>query len=102
VGPPENPYLFTTSSARHLVHDVERTAPQGPASPQRPEAPQPVVAPSLAGPLLLGGGQDHQPTPQTVAVLAAATAALFLLWRRIAPLVAWRSRRVLSDIERPG
>ncbi len=38
----------------------------------------------------------------TVAVLAAATATLLLLWRRIAHLVAWRSRRELSDIERPG
>jgi len=52
--------------------------------------------------LLGGGGGDHLPSPMTVAVLAAVTATLFVLWRRIAHLVAWRSRRALSDIERPG
>jgi len=97
----EDPFLFTTSYPRDLVGAATGTPLDGRSTPQGPLAPQPVIAPSLAS-TLLGGGGDHQPTPLTVAILAGATATLFLLWRRIAPLVAWRSRRELSDIERPG
>jgi hypothetical protein len=102
AGPPEHPNLFTTGHPSRLMGAADSPSSHGPGTPYGPLTPAPVIAPSLASSLLAGGGGDRQPTPLTVAILAAATATLFLLWRRIAPLVAWRSRRELSDIERPG
>jgi hypothetical protein len=67
-------------------------------APAAPLAPAPA---SFVMSSLLNGGNGG-PTPLSMAVIAAIAAAMIVFWRRVTPLVAWRSRREFSDVERPG